>query len=201
MRHIPLRPSLLVRLAALSLLATASACKSTGGSKSADPATATIAEERTVTADVVAVDKAGRRVTLRRENGGLTRVRAGEGVRNFDQIAVGDELKVRSHAALKLTLLPEGEKMRPAEASLAAGRAPLGAAPGVGVGVVFSVRVKIESIDAARDLVVFTTAEGELLAHRIVTDTGRDFVQKLHVGGLVQVDYDEVLALGIEKMR
>jgi hypothetical protein len=27
---------------------------------------------------------------------------------------------------------------------------------------------------AARDLVVFTSAEGELLAHRIVTDTGRD---------------------------
>jgi hypothetical protein len=188
-----------VRWATLSVLLGAAACGSTSNATKSGPTTARIAEERTVTAAVVAVDKTGRVVTLRGEHGGLTRLRAGEAVRNFDQIAVGDALVVRYQAALQATLLAKGEVLRPAEASLVAGRAPAGAAPAVGAGLQASVRVKIESIDTSRDLLVFSTSSGELLVHRVATDEGREFVRKLHVGDLVQLDYDEALALGIEK--
>ena len=63
-----------------------------------------------------------------------------------------------------------------------------------------SLRVKIESIDRTREIVVFSLASGELIARRLQTAEGRELVQELEVGDLVQLDYTETLALGIEKL-
>jgi hypothetical protein len=47
---------------------------------------------------------------------------------------------------------------------------------------------------------VFSLPSGELNAHRDATDEGRAFVRGLKVGNSVQLDDDEVLALGIDKV-
>ncbi|HEX5053259.1 MAG TPA: hypothetical protein VFZ65_15900 [Planctomycetota bacterium] len=195
----PLRA--LLATVALALAACASTSNATSSSTdSAASATAKISQEVTATAQVIGLDPAARVVTLRSEDGRLRQVRAGEAVRNFDQIKVGDTLRVQYQAAMVATLLPAGEAQRPARGAVVAARAAKGAQPAAGVGVVVSVRVHIESIDAAHDLVVFKTASGELIAHRIASDEGRAFVRKLKVGDVVQLDYGEALALGIEKV-
>ena len=151
-------------------------------------------------AGVVAVDPAERIVTLRREDGSLFDVQAGDGVRNFDQIAVGDKLRVQYQETLAAALRPAGAGATPAEGAFAAGRAKPGARPGAGVGRAISLCVRIESIDRANDIVVFSLSTGELHAHRIVTPEGREFVKKLRLGDTVQLDYAEALALSITEL-
>ena len=68
------------------------------------------------------------------------------------------------------------------------------------MGAGISIRVRVESIDLGRDIVVFSLGSGELMARRLRTQEGRAFATSLKVGDLVQLDYTEVLALSIEKL-
>ena len=181
-------------------LAAALACQS-GSSQptSQEKGKAEISNEYTATAKVVAVTAASRTVTLRREDGAQFDVHAGEGVRNFDQIAVGDVLRVRYKETLAAEKVPESEASKAALAAVA-GRAPAGGKPAAGVGVGVSLHVKIESIDREKDIVTFSLASGELISRRIQTPQGREFVKGLAVGDVVRLDYAESLALSVEKL-
>ena len=192
----------LLRSVLPATLLLASACQSDKvSSPSAPPETrrAQISNEFTAMAEVIAVTPAERRLTLRREDGTSIDVVAGEGVRNLEQVAVGDVLRVRYKETLAASLRPAGEKMESAEAAFVAARAKPGQKPGAGAGVGVSLRVKIESIDLEHDIVVFAPASGELIAHRLQTPEGREFVRGLEIGDTVQLDYAQALALAVEK--
>ena len=191
---------------ALALLLGLTACASepkvaaAAGSAKSTPSHAEISNEVTATAKVVALDETLRSVTLRGEDGRLVDVHAGDEVRNFDQIAVGDTLRVHYRQALGATLLPRGSNPATAGGAIVAARAKQGAKPGAGVGAQVSLRVSIVSVDSTREVVVFSLPSGELVAHRIATAEGREFVKGLSVGDLVQLDYSEALALSIETL-
>lgn len=199
--HQPLLRRALLAVALLGL----SACESTPGptvsssTSAAGTPSVKISQEVSTTAQVIAVDQASRLVTLRGEDDRLRRVRAAPAVHNLDQISAGDTLRVRYEIVLMATQLPAGADLRLAQGAVAAARAAKGAAPAGAFEAAVSVRVRIESIDAAHDLVVFAPASGELITHRIATDAGREFVRKLKIGDLVQLDYGEALGLSIEK--
>jgi hypothetical protein len=191
----------------------AAACKSTSkepapvettakASESAAPRAthAEITDEITTKAIVSSVDKATRVVTLRREDGKMFPVECGPEVRNFDQIAVGDTLRVRYRETLAATVRPAGETTTAVEGAFAAGRAKKGEAPAAGLGIVASARVKIESIDAANHIVVFSLAGGELNTVRAARPEGREFIKGLKIGDIVQIDYAMSMALAVEKM-
>jgi hypothetical protein len=194
--------------AVLALTACASESSHSSAKASPPPAAsassagahAQISEQHSARVGVVAVDKAQRLVTLRGEDGRIFQVKAGDEVRNFDQIAVGDELRVTYLVALSATLLPPGEAHTAPEASVMAARAAPGDKPAASVGAAVSVRVQVESIDAANDIVVCKLSSGELVAHKVATDEGRAFVKRLKPGDLVQLDYAEALALSVEKV-
>ncbi len=186
--------------AALFVLSACQSAKTTSLPAPPETRRAELSNEYTAMAEVVAVVPAERRLTLRRENGSSFDLTAGEGVRNFAQIAVGDVLRVRYKETLAASLRPVGEKVEPAEGAFLAARAKPGAKPGGGLGLAVSLRVKIESIDLERNIVVFAPASGELIAHRLQTPEGREFVRGLEVGDTVQLDYAQALALSVEKL-
>ena len=191
------RPLLTTLLGALLL----SACQSPApAAKAPAPSSATLSSQISATAQVVAIDGAARLITLRREDGGLLQVKAGEEVRNFAQIAVGDTLLVQYDESLQASLRPVGEPAGPVEAGVVAARAEKGAKPGAGLGLAISVRVKIESLDREREIVVFSLGSGALIARRIATSEGREFVKGLKVGDTVQLDYTQAVALSIKKL-
>ena len=159
-----------------------------------------ISNEITATSDVTAVDKAKRLVTLRREDGAMFQVLAGPEVRNFDQIAAGDKLKVRFKENLKASLRPANDSGPQAGAGIVTTRAAVGATPAAGAGIGVSVKVKIESIDREHGIVVFSLPSGELVSHRIATPAGKTFVEGLKIGDKVQLDYSQAMALSIEKV-
>ena len=195
-------PALLfaVLLALPACKSTDSATQPAAQAKTTNAGQAQISNELVALAEVLAVEPSTRMITLRREDGSQLRIKAGEGVRNFAQIAVGDTLRVKYQETLAATRLSGEEAAAPAEAALSAGRAKQGAKPAGAVGFAVSVRVKIVSIDREREIVVFSLSSGELIARTIVTAEGREFVKGLKVGYVLRLDYTEVLALLIEKL-
>jgi len=206
--------SRLIRTALLGSLLLSTACKSTtpepqatapkaAASQAAAPAGplhASISNQVSSKAQVTAVDATARLVTLRREDGTLLQVKAGDAVRNFAQIEVGDTLLVQYKESIEATRCAAGEPAMKAEGAMVAGRAEAGAKPGAGVGAAVSVRVKIESIDREHDIVVFSLASGELITRRIATPEGREFVKGLKIGDTVQLDYTVALAMALQKL-
>jgi hypothetical protein len=158
----------------------------------------TITSQAQTTAQVVAIDRAARRVTLRAAGDRLAEVHCSDAVRNFDQIRVGDLLRVSYRQELTATKLPVGTPDADPQAGLAAARASAGERPGAAVGAMASVRVTIVSIDPAQDVVVFALPSGELVAHRVATAEGRAFVKGLEVGSKVQLDHAAAVALSVE---
>lgn len=196
------RPILLAALMALGALGAA-ACQNTSTAPEAPPqhgGRVDLSSELTARAIGVDVDRAERLITLLREDGSMFTVQAGPAVRNFDQIAAGDTLRVRYQESLAATRRPAGESTAPVEGAFVAGRAKSGDTPAGGVGLAASTRVKIESIDRASHIVVFSLDSGELRTVRAVRPEGREFVKSLKVGDIVQLDYTVSLALAIEKL-
>jgi hypothetical protein len=154
----------------------------------------------TAAARVTAIAPAERRLTLQREDGTVFELQVDPSVRNFEQVAVGDTLRVRYQETLTALKLPAGSVATPVEGAMTAGRAKAGAKPGAGVGLSWRLRVRIESIDREREVVVFSLASGELIARHLETPEGRAFAADLKVGDIVQLDYAEALALAIEKV-
>lgn len=182
------------------LLAPLCGCASSDEQMSSPSMPAEIVNEVTATAEVTGVDMRTRLVTLRGEDGALMQVVAGNEVRNLDQIAIGDLLRVRYKETLKASICPPGEDRRSPEAAIVASRAKRGATPGAAAGLAVTVRVRIESIDRERDIVVFSLSSGELRSRKVATEQGRHFVKGLKVGDIVQLDYTEAVALTIEKV-
>ena len=181
---------------------TSSTTSSAAPSSTSAPMThAKISNEVNATAKVVALDKSLRLVTLRSEDGRLTDVYCSDEVRNYDQIGVGDSLRVRYRQSLSASLLPPGSDAAVSHGSVTATRAEKGAAPAAGVNAHYVLRVKVVSLDAPREVVVFSLPSGELVAHQIATAEGREFVKHVKVGDLVELDYSEALALSIEEMK
>jgi hypothetical protein len=179
-------------------------CKSTEsdatGTDTSTPERVEISNEVSAEAEVTAVEREARIVTLKREDGTLFKLTVGQAARNFDQIAVGDKVRVRYKASLAASIRPAGETTQPAQGVAGAARTEAGAKPGGGVGMAATVRVKVESLDLARDIVTLSLASGELISHRLATPEGRAFAKGLKVGDIVQIDYSEALALSVEEL-
>lgn len=106
-----MRISMLSGVVALSVLATPLWAQQapTGGTVVASvPGKAAVMDTVKVTASVVALDKATRAVTLKTASGKMLDVVAGEEVKNFDQIKVGDQLVVQYVQALTLEVRKGG---------------------------------------------------------------------------------------------
>lgn len=161
---------------------------------------ATISNEVAGTCVVAAVNAKTRVVTLRRGDGELVEVKCGEEVKNFAHIAAGDTLRVQFTETLEAKLLTAGESAQPAAGVAATTSAEPGATPAGAAVVAISAIVKVESVDLAHDIVVFSLASGELTARRLATPEGKEFAKGLKVGDAVQLDYAQVLAVALEKV-
>jgi len=211
------RPSLPIRLTALLALSTFSAaCKHTSSTPSAPPppppaATASSASssqqagrveltsDTSVKAVVVSVDRATRVVTLRKPDGLTFTAQADASVRNFDQIAAGDQLNVRCRETLTATMVPGAEATSPTKGAAVVGRAKAGESPKGGVSMAATMRVRITSVDPANSSVVYATDSGEQRTVKASRPEGREFISRLKVGDIVQIDYLGSLAVALEK--
>lgn len=180
---------------AIALLALALAsCKTAQEA----PDRASMTDEVTAEATVLAVDRVSREVTLQRADGAILEVVAGPDVRNFDRIAAGDTVTARYAVSLSARRLAPDEPDTLPVVEVAAARADPGQRPGAAIGSGVALTVFVKSVDADRHVVVFTDPDGVIHAIEAERDQGKRFVEGLKPGDRVELLYGEALALSVE---
>jgi hypothetical protein len=146
-------------------------------------------------ATIEAIDPANRLLSLRGPGGAAT-IQAGPEVKNFDQIRVGDEVKVTYTAALGAAITKS--KATPTTTyDAAAVAAPIGAKPAGAVGQSVTTTVQIESVDTSFDAVTFKRPDGFVRTIAVSSPEGKKFIRTLKKGDMVDVTYTEALAISV----
>jgi hypothetical protein len=154
-----------------------------------------VVQTHEVTATVAAIDQAHRRVTLVSSDGIKQTVKAGPEVINFDQIRVGDQLKVKVAEELVAYLAEVGAPANDSAATLVA-LAPKGAKPGGVVADTVQVTAKVTAIDLKQHTATLQFADGSTRTVAVRQDVD---LTRRHVGEAVVIRMTEMLAISVEK--
>jgi hypothetical protein len=149
-----------------------------------------------VAAAVTAVDPAKRLISLQTEDGREFTVEAGEDVRNFSQIEVGDEVNVQYYQALAAAVT-KAEASGEEDAVLLESRAAQGDKPAGASGMLYTAIVTIDAVDTDTNTVTFTGPEGNQRETTVQRDEAREFISELKPGDRVQLTYGEALAIAV----
>lgn len=155
-----------------------------------------LGEVAVITAKVVAIDRVDREVTLQGSEGDVVTVEVSHAARNFDQIEIGDQVKVEYYEAVAMYVGKEGAKPD-AVVGLITARAPKGEKPaGVAVETV-DVSATVQAIDKKKRTVTLKGPDGQLVTTR-VDKSVQDF-DTLKVGDSINVRVTEAVAISVEK--
>ena len=166
----------------------------TGGTVVAsEPGKAAIVSTVEVTAMVVALDKATRTVTLKGPQKTVDVV-AGDEVRNFDQIRVGDSVMVKYVESLSLELRKTKTASKDITADTAAARAPVGARPAGAVGRQVTAIADVVGVDPKKSIISLKGPRGNVFDLKVQNPAQFKVVK---MGDQVEVVYTEALAIAV----
>jgi hypothetical protein len=168
----------------------------TGGAVLAsEPGKATVARTVEVSAQVLAIDKATRTLTLKSPKGEVLDVVAGEEVRNFDQIKVGDLVVARYVAALTLEL--KKTKVAAGDPTVREGmaKAQPGERPAVAGARQITAIADVTAVDPQKSTITLKGPRGNVMTLNVLNPDQFKVVKK---GDQVEVTYTEALALTVE---
>jgi hypothetical protein len=149
-----------------------------------------------VTAEVLAIDKADRVVTLLGPKGNVVDVQVGKEARNFDQIKVGDQLKIQYYQSVALYLGKPGTEPS-SDAGLLVARSPKGDMPGGVAVATVDVAATVEGIDRADRTVSLKLPEGNVVTSKV--DKSVKAFDTLKVGDSVNARLTKAIAISVEK--
>ena len=153
----------------------------------------------TVTASVVSIDRAGRGLTLRSADGRVAQVYVSDAVRNFDNIRVGDTVRLTAHARFEVTAA--GNRALPSvivdEGTV---RAPVGSRPS-GIWVARSQRsVQIVSVDKVGHTVTFREPDGNVDSFTVQNPANYAFTDGLRPGSYITVVETDAVAASVDRL-
>jgi hypothetical protein len=154
-----------------------------------------LGEAEVITAQVVGIDKQDRAVTLRGPQGNVTTVEVAEDVRNFDQIEVGDTVKITYYEAVALYFGKPGTQPS-ADAGAVVARSEKGEKPGLyAVGAV-DVSATVQAINKAKRTVTLKGPDGSEAT--VSVDPSMKEFDNLRVGDTIHARYTEAIAISVE---
>jgi hypothetical protein len=148
-----------------------------------------------LTATVAALDEAARRVTLVTQDGIKKTIKAGPEVINFDQIRIGDQLKVTATEQLVVKMAGPGESANDGADALVA-LAPKGAKPGGVMAETTQATAKVTAIDRQKRTATLQFEDGSTSTVPVRSDVD---LSKCKVGDQVLFRITETLAITVEK--
>lgn len=155
-----------------------------------------LGEVAVITATVVAIDRVDRNVTLRGPEGNVVTVEVSHAARNFDQIEIGNQVKIEYYEAVAIYVGQEGEKPG-TEAGLVTARAPEGGKPaGVAVETV-DVSATVQATDKNKRTVTLQGQDGKVWTTKV--DKSVEGFDNLKVGDSIHVRFTEAVAISVEK--
>ena len=166
-----------------------------GAVVTSEPGRAAIVRAAEISAQVVAIDKATRTVTLKGPQGNAVDIVAGDEVKNFDQIKLGDFVVARYAQALTLELRKTKVKAGEPTVTEGAVRAKPGERPAVaGVREVTAI-ADVIGVDAKKKTITLKGPRGNVVTLDVQNPDQFKVVKK---GDQVEVTYTEALALSVE---
>ena len=148
-----------------------------------------------LSATVASIDKASRRLTLLSSDGIKQTVKVGPEAINFDQIKVGDQLKVTVAEELVVYVAGKGETPSNAAAQVVA-LAPKGAKPGGIMADTIQVTAKVTAIDLEHRKATLQFEDGSSRTVAVRPDVD---LAKRKVGDKVVIRTTEALAITVKK--
>jgi len=169
----------------------------------AGPATAVKAQQgielqevAVVTAKVVGIDRADRHLTLRGPEGNDVTIEVDQAAHNFDQIEIGDQVKVEYYESVALYLGKHGEKPDATAGQIVA-RAAKGEKPaGVAVETI-DVTATVQEIDKNNRTLTLKGPHGRLST--IHVDESVKGFENLQKGDSIHARHTEAIAISVEK--
>jgi len=158
-----------------------------------EPGKAAIVSMEEITATVVAIDKATRTVTLKGPQGRSVDVIAGDAVKNFDQIRVGDGVVARYQEALTLELKKAKAPGGATETAVLA-RAKLGERPAGVAGREITVLADVVAVDPKKSIISLKGPRGNIIDLKV---RNPDHFKVVKVGDQVEAVYTEALAVAV----
>lgn len=154
-----------------------------------------LSEAVTLTAKVVGIDRADRTVILLGPRGNVVEIEAGEEVRNFDQVEVGDDVTITYYESVALYVGAPGSQPEVAAAEVM-GRAAKGEKPrGVVLGAV-DVSAVIRGIYKYKRELTLQMPDGHMVTTKV--DPALPGFERLKVGDTVHARVTRALAISVE---
>ena len=155
-----------------------------------------MAGKRSIMADVVALDAATRAMTLRGPEGNLVTIKVPPTDPHFDQIEVGDKVKVDYQQSMALYIGKSGAKPETTTESVTA-TSPKGTQPKAVIAEVVDVSAKVLAIDKANRTLTLELTDGRQVTTRV--DESLPGFESIQKGDLIHARLTEAIALSLEK--
>jgi hypothetical protein len=159
-----------------------------------EPGKAAIAQTVEVSAKVVAIDKATRTVTLKDAKGRTLDVVAGDEVKRFDEVKLGDVLVVRYVQALTMQLT-KTKATGTITAREAEARAPATERPGGAVGREVTAVLDVIAVDPKKMTITVKGPRGNVVDLQVHNPDHFKVVKK---GDQIEAVYREAVAISLE---
>jgi hypothetical protein len=182
--------------AALAATALAQQPGAAGGAAVAsEPGKAAVVRAAKISAQVVGIDKATRTVTLKGPQGNVVDVVAGDEVKNFDQIKLGDLVVARYAEALTLELRKTKAGAGDASVRAEAAKAKPGERPAVAGARQVTALAEVVAVDPKKSTI---TLKGPMGNRVTLAVQDPDHFKVVKKGDQVEVTYTEAIALSVE---
>ena len=184
-----------MRMRTIATLALA-LCIASGAAVSAGQ-TVTKAAALSATATIQAIDATARTITLRDDKGQEDTYTAGPELERFNELKVGDKVKMTYYESLVFQVRKPGETSDAASVAEGLTRAK-GALPGGALAVQDKMTVTVKSIDPAAQAVTVTTPDGRTVTRKVEDKRN---LEKLKVGDQVDITYTRALLMKVERAK
>jgi len=154
----------------------------------------TVSGTAQLTAKIIAIDKTNRVVTLQDAQGNTYDVQAGPGIKRFDDLSVGDTVKITYQESVAIAITKPGAAAPVSEASPTVTRGT-GEKPSGTVTQTQTALVTIQSIDATKPSVTVKTQDGRTLTFLV---ENKDNLKGFKVGDTVQITYRQALMVSVQ---
>lgn len=160
------------------------------------PMGAAVVDVVKMTATVEKVDVATRMVTLKGPKGNLVTFKAGEAVKNLDQVKAGDKVVARYLESVAVFVRKSGEPPSAGELD-AVGVAPKGAKPGVVMVQTDEVTAKVQAVDAKKRTITLMGPEGKTKTFKVDPSVKR--LNEVKKGDDITLRVTQALAIDVVK--
>ena len=160
------------------------------------PGEAAAARSQKITAKVLAVDAASRKLTLQAEDGHTETISCPPEVKRFNEISAGDTVVVEVQEGVLFEYQPPGSAFVAPAAVVTGGRTGPDQAPGAGVAGAIQSTVTVTSIDTKSRIVQFQDPDG----NKYQVKAGPKLsIEKLTVGDRLVATYIATVAITLDK--